>query len=164
MPVSLRPPSTTARTFRLCSRVRCAMLSASCSIETPAFTRRTLDWLRTSLLKGMSREGDSVIFWTFVICTLHNEPPGDSLLARNPSRKAPAPLTLAESWEGSTSRRLVGDHRCIRSRRLSHVGGKAKQIIRSLACLRRCTHDGAIIFPQDFEPGADVVGVANGRH
>jgi hypothetical protein len=30
--------------------------------------RRTLDWLSTSLLKGISREGDSVIFWTvFVI-------------------------------------------------------------------------------------------------
>src|ERR1700746_1026004 len=97
MPVSLPSPSTTARTFRLCSRVRCAMLSASCSIETPAFTRRTLDWLRTSLLKGMSREGDSVIFWTFVICTLHDGPPGDSLLAFNPSRKASAPLTLVGS-------------------------------------------------------------------
>ena len=32
------------------------------TIETPAFTRRTLDWLRTSLLNGMSREGDNVIF------------------------------------------------------------------------------------------------------
>ena len=63
------------------------MLSASCSIETRAFTRRTLDWLRTSLLKGMSREGDSVIFWTFVICILHDGPLGDSLLAFNPSRK-----------------------------------------------------------------------------
>jgi len=38
------------------------MLSANCSIETPAFTRRTFDWLSTSLLNGMSREGDSVIF------------------------------------------------------------------------------------------------------
>jgi hypothetical protein len=38
------------------------MSSASSSIETPAFTRRTLDWLSTSLLKGMSREALSVIF------------------------------------------------------------------------------------------------------
>ena len=38
-----------------------AMSSASSSIETPAFTRRTLDWLSTSLLKGMSREDDRVI-------------------------------------------------------------------------------------------------------
>ena len=72
MPVSLPSPSTTARTSRLCRRVRCAMLSASRSIETPAFTRRTLDWLRTSLLKGMSREGDSVIFLTFVICIFYD--------------------------------------------------------------------------------------------
>jgi hypothetical protein len=50
-----------------------------------AFTRRTLDWLSTSLLNGMSREGDSVIFWTSVICTLHDGPPGDSLLASNPT-------------------------------------------------------------------------------
>src|SRR3981189_3355455 len=40
------------------------MLSASCSIETPAFTRRTLDWLKTSLLKGISREGLSFTFST----------------------------------------------------------------------------------------------------
>ena len=52
------------------------MLSASCSIETPAFTRRTFDWLSTSLLKGMSREGDSVIFCTaFVIFALHDGQP-----------------------------------------------------------------------------------------
>jgi hypothetical protein len=38
------------------------MSSASSSIETPAFTRRTFDWLSTSLLKGMSREDDRVIF------------------------------------------------------------------------------------------------------
>ena len=38
------------------------MSSASSSIETPAFTRRTFAWLSTSLLKGMSREGDRVIF------------------------------------------------------------------------------------------------------
>src|SRR5262249_17999303 len=42
----------------------------------------------------MSREGENVIFWTFVICTLHDGPPGDSLLAPNPSRKASAPVTL----------------------------------------------------------------------
>ncbi|MGX1168669.1 hypothetical protein AB7M16_004935 [Bradyrhizobium sp. USDA 372] len=32
------------------------------SMEAPAFTRRTFDWLSTSLLKGMSREDDKVIF------------------------------------------------------------------------------------------------------
>ena len=62
MPVSVPPASTTARTLRLCSKVRCAMLSANCSIETPALMRRTLDWLKTSLLKGMSLDGLSLIF------------------------------------------------------------------------------------------------------
>jgi hypothetical protein len=38
------------------------MSSASSSMEVPAFTRRTLAWLSTSLLKGMSREALRVIF------------------------------------------------------------------------------------------------------
>jgi len=38
------------------------MSSANSSIEIPVFTRRTFDWLSTSLLKGMSREDDRVIF------------------------------------------------------------------------------------------------------
>jgi hypothetical protein len=50
------------RTLRLCMSVRRAMSSASSSIETPAFRRRTFDWLSTSLLKGMSREALRVIF------------------------------------------------------------------------------------------------------
>jgi len=62
MPVSAPSASRTGRTFKLWSSVRRAMSSASSSIETPAFTRRTLDWLSTSLLKGMSREDDRVIF------------------------------------------------------------------------------------------------------
>ena len=36
--------------------------AARSSIETPAFTRRTLDGLKTSLLKGMSREDERTIF------------------------------------------------------------------------------------------------------
>jgi hypothetical protein len=48
--------------LRLCRRVRRAMSSARSSIETPAFRRRTFDWLSTSLLKGMSREALRVIF------------------------------------------------------------------------------------------------------
>ena len=54
--------SSTGRTVRLCSSVRRAMSSASSSIDTPALMRRTLDWLRTSLLKGMSRDWLRVIF------------------------------------------------------------------------------------------------------
>jgi len=38
------------------------MSSASFSIETPVFTRRTFDWLKTSLLNGISREALRVIF------------------------------------------------------------------------------------------------------
>jgi hypothetical protein len=38
------------------------MSSARSSIETPVFRRRTLAWLSTSLLKGMSRDALSVIF------------------------------------------------------------------------------------------------------
>ncbi|MCP1848194.1 hypothetical protein J2R80_002017 [Bradyrhizobium sp. USDA 4541] len=43
-------------------RPRRAIDAARSSIETPAFTRRMLDWLSTSLLKGMSRADDRVIF------------------------------------------------------------------------------------------------------
>jgi hypothetical protein len=43
-------------------RPRRAIDAANSSIETPALTRRIFDWLRTSLLKGMSREDDRVIF------------------------------------------------------------------------------------------------------
>ncbi len=35
----------------------------SSGIDTPAFTRRTLDWERISLSNGMSRDGLRVIFW-----------------------------------------------------------------------------------------------------
>jgi hypothetical protein len=38
------------------------MSSARSSIEMPAFTRRTFDWLSTSLWNGMSREDDILIF------------------------------------------------------------------------------------------------------
>jgi hypothetical protein len=36
--------------------------SARSSIEMPALIRRTFDWESTSLLKEMSRDGDSLIF------------------------------------------------------------------------------------------------------
>ena len=38
------------------------LTTAHGAVETPAFMRRTFDWDRTSLLRGMSREDDSVIF------------------------------------------------------------------------------------------------------
>src|SRR6184192_4199719 len=89
------------------------MLSASCSMEMPAFTCRTLDWLRTSLLNGMSREGDSVIFWiAFVRSILHDGQPGASLSAFNPSRKRPRPLTLVPAvTEQNLRPRALGESR-----------------------------------------------------
>jgi hypothetical protein len=43
------------------------MSSDSSSIETPVLIVRTFAWLRTSLLKGMSRVAARVIFWVLVI-------------------------------------------------------------------------------------------------
>jgi len=65
-PVSLPSTSRTGRTCRDWMRPRRAMDAASSSIETPDFTRRTFAWLSTSLLKGMSRDDDRVIFWMAV--------------------------------------------------------------------------------------------------
>jgi hypothetical protein len=62
MPVSTPSTLRIGRTLRPCRSVRRAMSSASSSIETPAFTRRTFDCDSTSLLKGMSRDEDRVIF------------------------------------------------------------------------------------------------------
>ena len=53
--------------------------SASSSIETPALTFRTLDWLSTSLLKGMSREALRVIFLNLVMGFLRDGRSRDSL-------------------------------------------------------------------------------------
>ena len=55
------------------------MSSASSSIETPALTRRTLDWLSTSLLKGISREALRVIFWLVVAIVSYSATGAESL-------------------------------------------------------------------------------------
>jgi hypothetical protein len=62
MPVSIPAASSTGRTVMDCSKVRRAMSSASCSMDTPALMRRTLQALSSSLFKGMSREALRVIF------------------------------------------------------------------------------------------------------
>ena len=70
------------------------MSSARSSIETPAFTRRTLAWLSTSLLKGMSREALRTIFawtWPSVFSATGGREP---LSASNPSRNRGAALFL----------------------------------------------------------------------
>src|SRR6266853_2697668 len=94
MPVSRPSASSTGLTLRLCRSVRRAMSSASSSIETPAFTRRTLDWLSSSLLKGMSRDALRVIFWTEAISILRDGRPRASLSSSNPSQTDRSYLSL----------------------------------------------------------------------
>lgn len=67
MPVSAPLLSGTGLTVMELRSVRRAMCSASSSIDTPALTWRTFEWLSISLLKGMSRNALSVIFCCFVI-------------------------------------------------------------------------------------------------
>src|SRR6266702_656570 len=74
------------------------MLSANCSIETPAFTRRTLDWLSTSLLKGISREGLSLIFWmAFAMSDSPRRAAGKHSLDLLPVTDKPALLSLSDA-------------------------------------------------------------------
>jgi hypothetical protein len=95
MPVSLPSVSSTGRTLRLCRSVRRAISSASSSIETPAFIRRTLAWLSTSLLKGMSRDALNVIFWTEAMSVFSATGGRDAFLSTsNPSRTDTAFLSL----------------------------------------------------------------------
>ena len=44
------------------------------------------------------------------------------------------------------------------------VGQEAEQPIGRLAGLRGGADDGAIILAQDLQPGADIVGMADGQH
>ena len=106
MPVSAPVSSSTGRTVRLASSVRRAMSSASSSIETPAFTRRTFAWLSTSLSKGMSREALSVILRVDVfIGLLRDGRPGASLPAFQPVTKT-RPASSSEA-AGRAGRRGV---------------------------------------------------------
>src|ERR1700687_5915450 len=74
------------------------MLSASCSIETPVFTRRTLDWLSTSLLKGISRDGLSLIFETALVMSDSPRRAAERLsLELSPVTNRPARLSLSDA-------------------------------------------------------------------
>ncbi|GGB29166.1 hypothetical protein GCM10011324_43520 [Allosediminivita pacifica] len=69
-------------------------------MEIPAFTRRTFDWLRVSLLKGMSREDARVIFfWAAFAMVFHSATGAEShsLEPPNPSRGEAPP---SDSQEG----------------------------------------------------------------
>src|SRR3546814_10409907 len=69
------------------------MSAASASIETPAFTRRTLDWDRSIRSSGISRAPLRTIWGQLLPCRLlHDGPPGDSLSAASPSQsRRPSP-------------------------------------------------------------------------
>ena len=55
------------------------MSSASFSIETPALTRRTFDCESTSLLKGMSRDDDRMIFLAAFAMMIYSATGAESL-------------------------------------------------------------------------------------
>src|SRR5260370_42160384 len=83
------------------------MSSASSSIETPAFKRRTFDWLSTSLLKGMSREVLRAIFCTALAISVYSATDGrETLSTSNPSRNpaqpshSPSPPHLRKEQHG----------------------------------------------------------------
>jgi hypothetical protein len=75
------------------------MSSASSWMETPALTRRTLQALSSSLLKGMSREALSVIFWMADAMAGLRDGPAKSLsldlLTRHEARRSPLTLIAA---------------------------------------------------------------------
>ncbi len=96
LPVSVPSSANTGRTLRLCNRPRRAMSSASSSTDTSASMRRTLDWLSTSLSKGISRDGDRVIFWTaFVISSSPRRAPEATLPISLPVTLKPTLLSLS---------------------------------------------------------------------
>jgi hypothetical protein len=64
-------------------------------MATPAFTWRTLAWLNTSLLKGMSRETLSAILGlAFVMVVLHGGQPRASLSIFSPPPRLTTSLFL----------------------------------------------------------------------
>src|SRR5690348_6560472 len=73
------------------------MSSDNSSIETPVFTVRTLAWLRTSWLKGISRITARVLILVglAMVQMLHDGRPGATLpisKTRHESRNGPLPL------------------------------------------------------------------------
>src|SRR3546814_6697051 len=64
-------------------------------MDTPAFTRRTLDCDRRRRSRGMSRDGARVIFGSdLAMGLLHDGPPRDTLPAPETRHEAPASLFL----------------------------------------------------------------------
>ena len=98
-PVSPPLSSRIGRTVRLSGSVRRAISSASSSIETPALMRRTLAWLSTSRLNGMSRERESAIFaMDFGMNGLRDGPAGTCLGLLEPVMTTPSVLFLSDRF------------------------------------------------------------------
>src|SRR5712671_2710699 len=98
------------------------MSVASSSTEMPDLTRRTLDWDRTSLLRGMSREEDRVIFCVMGLISATGA--GRLSLGYQPVTKTGAALFLSGApeqarprlWmeEGHAALRLIERYRARR--------------------------------------------------
>src|SRR6185503_4824162 len=181
MPVSAPLSSRTERTVRLCKRVRRAMSSASSSIATPAFTRRTFDWLRTSLSKGMSRDSLKVILGCDLAMGGSPVVRGGRAGSLSPDLIGsvtkllvpPLPLGLAPVGRGvarpeaAATRPAVGPRAGIVAVLLACGScltvAEGQQIIGRLGCRRCRAHDCPVLLGQEVYPGANVIGMPHGR-
>jgi hypothetical protein len=127
------------------------MSSASCSIETPALTWRTFRSLSLSLLKGISREKLSVIFWGVDVISVLRDGPAGSLslgfLTRHKARRSP--LTLLDRAfrppRSSCGLRHIGFGRygdCARA--------EGKQVFGGSGGGARRAHNGTVVLAQDL--------------
>src|SRR5271166_2039337 len=87
------------------------MSSDNSSIDTPVFTVRTLAWLRTSWLKGISRITARVLILVglAMVQMLHDGRPGATLpilKTRHRSRNGPLPL----GWPNRSGPAMPGRH------------------------------------------------------
>src|SRR5579883_2128438 len=138
------------------------MSSASSSIETPALMRRTLDWLSTSRLKGMSREALSAILGTdFDMDRLRDGRPGATLPAYQPVTKISSALFLSAARTARKGKRQARPSRVrigrfsgsagrrrwfgVRAGRRSRGRKEAEQVVGGLGRSRCRAHDGAIV-------------------
>ena len=92
------------------------MSSANSSVETPALTRRTFDWESTSLLKGMSRDDDKVIFLAAFAMVIYSATGAESLsLDFRPVTEKGAALSLSPCCSSGRQTQAVALQRRSRS-------------------------------------------------
>ncbi len=121
------------------------MSSASSSTETPALIRRTLDWLSTSLLKGMSREALRVIFLAAVAMVGYSATGAESLsLGFQPvTETGRSPLTLSSGRRrtGEPDNRIGGN---TTGRKSGSPASRSRPVLRHRTSLRiHCPTDRA---------------------